>query len=191
VETLVDRYYVWVFGLIRLWAHGTRLKLEDIEDAVQDAFFALKPAIAHFDPSRATGERSACFRKFFRKLVLDRFHNFVKARSVARRRERALGDRDLVEGSQCPALVILDGIPTTICGVSSPVRAAIWNEALARLEQRLRKLSWSERILWKLLGSGKRRCVIAEELGTSNEALKQRRQRLVTKLRASLRHDYT
>ena len=34
VETLVDRYYGWVFGLIRLWAHGTGLKLEDIEDAV-------------------------------------------------------------------------------------------------------------------------------------------------------------
>ena len=191
VETLVDRYYGRVYGLVRLWAHSTGLKPEDIEDAVQDSFFALEPAIAHFDPSRSTGEYSACFRKFFRKLVLDRFRNFVKARSLAGRRERALGNQDVVEGCDCPPLVILDGIPSAICGVSSPVRATIWNEALARLEQRLQELSLSERSLWELLGSGKRRCVIAEELGISNEAVKQRRQRLFTKLRASLRHNYT
>src|SRR5262249_18328925 len=68
----------WSDGLILRLARGLGLAPADIEDARQDAVFGVLKAIARYDPLQLDKPQGCHFRTFLRRVLTDRFKDFVK-----------------------------------------------------------------------------------------------------------------
>src|SRR5262249_24650032 len=75
---LLLRYQAWSDRLILRLARGLGLAPADIEDARQDAVFGVLKAIARYDPLELDKPQGCHFHTFLRRVLTDRFKDFIK-----------------------------------------------------------------------------------------------------------------
>ena len=75
---LLLRYLAWTQNLVAYLARCTELNEHDVEDASQDAMFAVPIAIARYRTCELDKPAGRSFRSFLRRVVTDRFKDFVK-----------------------------------------------------------------------------------------------------------------
>ena len=185
---LILRYHEWMRGIITQKARRTRLTAADVEDAQQNAVFALREAVTRYDTFEFVKPRGCSFRTFLRLVLTSRFRDFVKHLG---RRERHIdrfapdtGRLDSDGGADGYRTARPDGRPNSL---GDPAAVAEWQEALARLEDALERLGEEARRMWELLASGLRLHAVAKQLGVSYDSAKRQRQRLLAGLKERLR----
>jgi RNA polymerase sigma factor (sigma-70 family) len=185
---LILRYHEWKDRLIAQKARRTRLTAADVQDAQQNAFFALREAINRYDTEAFVRPNGCSFRTFLRLVITSRFQDFVKHCGRTERHfdrhasdtgalETGTGEGDLRGGRR-------NGLGSDL---NDPAAAVEWQEALSRLEQALARLGEEARRMWELLATGMRVQALAKELGVSYDTAKRLRQRLLADLKAQLR----
>src|SRR5438034_1803623 len=85
-QELLVRFHDWTNRLIAQQAKHTRLTATDVEDAQQNAVFALLEAVTRYDALEMVKPNGCGFRPFLRLVLTARFRDFVKH---VRRVERA------------------------------------------------------------------------------------------------------
>jgi RNA polymerase sigma factor (sigma-70 family) len=176
---LVLRYHEPICRVIAHKASRTPLCPKDVEDAKQNAFFALREAIARYRTLEMVRPGGCRFRSYAGRVVLARFWDFVKR--VRRLQNRFRLAELLGEGPGEP-IQRLSGRHA----FSSP-EAAARHEALAALRQAVERLDKLAQVLWHQLASGKKLRQIARECGRSYDALKRQRRKLLAELSHVLR----
>jgi RNA polymerase sigma factor (sigma-70 family) len=185
---LIVRYHKWMYHLVARKARGTRLSAADVQDAQQNAVFAIKEAIDHYNALELGKQKGCSFRTFLRQVLTRRFVDFV--RQVKRDRkhfDRSPRGADVLEedNSPCGRRPIRRDAPHA--GTGDPADTAAWRELMARLHVAVGRLGEEARALWERLASGASLRVIAEEMGVSYDVAKRRRQTLLAQLTAELR----
>jgi RNA polymerase sigma factor (sigma-70 family) len=164
---LVLRYYQRMNQLIALRIKQRRIAAE-VQDAQQNAVFAMLEAIAGYDTREVAKPRGCSFRTFVRLVVTARFYDFAKQVRRAERRYRRLDERRAEHGSD-------------------QVEALAQQDETARLHGALERLDEPLRRLWHELTSGKKLPQIAREQGISYNRMKRQRRRLLAQLTTHLR----
>ncbi len=200
---LVLRYHPLMGRLIAHQAKQTPLTRDDIEDAKQNAVFALFEAIAGYNTREMVKPGGCRFRSYGRLATTRRFWNFVKQ---IRRRQKRYTWFARVEGgwpelsgakprssTQCRGFE--DSAPATLSAsyrqperISDPAVAAARQEAFGRLRQALERLKEKKRALWQALAAGKKLRQIACEQGISYDAVKRQRRTLLAHLRSAVQN---
>jgi RNA polymerase sigma factor (sigma-70 family) len=171
VHELILRYHDWMNRLIARQGRRLGLRWVDIQDAQQEAVFAMMEAVAKYDPYQHGKVRRCGFHTFLQLVLTARLKDFAKhLRRVESRYDRSLSSTLALEGTE-----------------RDPTSRAEWNELMARLQQALDQLDDGLRRLWEQLLSGFRLRVVADQLGMSYHMAKRRRQKLLHELRARLR----
>src|SRR5215472_13642910 len=78
VQELLVRFHEWTGQLIAQQAKRTRLSATDVEDAQQNAVFAVMEAISHYYTAQIAKPTGCSFRTFLRITLTGRFRDFVK-----------------------------------------------------------------------------------------------------------------
>ncbi len=185
---LIVRHREGMNRLITYQARQTGLSAADVEDAQQNAVFALLEAIADYDTLQMVKPKGCSFRTFLRLVLTARFRDYAKHVSRVERhfdhsavaRGALDGDPELVASPSRPH----DGLDSQ---ESDPAVVAEWHESMARLHQALQRLDPRSRRLWEGLVSGKPLRILASEMRVSYDTVKRRRQRLLTELTTQLR----
>jgi RNA polymerase sigma factor (sigma-70 family) len=184
---LLLRYHQLMGRLIAYQARQTPLTEADVEDAKQNAVFALFEAIAGYHTLEMVKPGGCRFRSFARRVTTRRFWNFVKQIRRLRKRyhcsARASGD---------PAAELnQDGSQNYVSHLrnlqlSDPGDAAARRELLGRLRQVLERLGAKMQVLWQELAAGNKLRQIARQLGISYDAVKRQRRKLLAQLSSEL-----
>ena len=183
---LLERFQGWTQTLIGQLGRRRGLAPTDVEDAAQDAVFGVLKAISRYD-TRYVGLRGGCpFQAFLRRVVTDRFKDFVKklwryqgrfGKSVNTMSEAATGtDTDYGHGTHS----FHDG------KASDPVRTVEWRELMGRCRDFVGQLDDTGRGLVDGLMDGLRLRVIADHLRISYDSAKRRRRQLLGELATRL-----
>jgi RNA polymerase sigma factor (sigma-70 family) len=185
---LIVRHREGMSRLIAYRARRTGLSAADVEDAQQNAVFALLEAVATYDVGEMVKPKGCRFRTFLRLVVTARFRDFVKHLSrVESHYDRGAAVQKAPDAGRGP------GGARPLCEAwgngtrGDPAAAAEWQEALARLHQAVEQLEPRSRRLWDGLVSGKRLRTLARDLRVSYDTAKRRRSRLLTELTTQLR----
>jgi RNA polymerase sigma factor (sigma-70 family) len=186
VDELVVRYEEWKNRWITFQARSIRLSAADLEDAQQNAVFSVLEAISTYKTQQMNRPGGCRFRSFLKIVLTGRFRDFVKHL----KRVECHFDRS-AQASHDPDCK--DGLPNKkrmpqawIEKRSDPADAAVWQEALARLNTVLENLDENVLRLWKALAAGTHLRQIARDLGVSYDSAKRRRRRLLAELASQL-----
>jgi RNA polymerase sigma factor (sigma-70 family) len=183
---LLLRYHQPMGRLIVYLGKRTPLTDNDLEDAKQNAVFALVEAIACYNTLELVKPGGCRFRTYGRLVTMRRFWDFVKQNGRLHKRFRCPGQGDgnvAAEPGQCASASVRQNQWS-----SDPGDAAARDEMLERLNQVLQRLEPHLRQLWDGLVAGEKLHEIAVARGISYYAVKRQRWRLLAKLRTALRH---
>ncbi len=203
---LVLRYHPRMGRLIAYQAKQTPLTAHDVEDAQQNAVFALVEAIAGYNTREMLKPGGCRFRTYGRLVTMRRFWNFVK--HIRRWQERYtffarvdgrvalaesfLGGRGSCRAAERTGSARYAGVPASPAPrhqrISDPVDAAARQEVLERLSRVLEHMGERKRALWQELAAGKKLRQIACELGISYDAVKRQRRQLLAHLRTAVQN---
>jgi RNA polymerase sigma factor (sigma-70 family) len=179
--------------LIAYQAKQTPLTAHDIEDAQQNAVFALVEAIAGYNTLEMLKPGGCRFRTYGRLVTMRRFWDFVKHLRQRQKRCHCLARMDGpvagVEsemGADCWAPATPSDFYLRQVRFSDPAEAAARQEMLERLSQVLGRLEEKKRTLWRELAGGKKLRQIACEQGLSYDAVKRQRRKLLVHLSAAV-----
>ncbi len=185
---LVLRYHQLMSRLIAYKARQTHLTENDVEDAKQNAVFALFEAIASYNTLEMVKPGGCRFRSYGRLVTMRRFWDFAKKTRRLQKRyhcsARADGNAaaEPNEGGRGNyASYLLHQ------RINDPGEAAARQEVLGKLSQMLERLEEQERALWQELLAGKKLRQIACELGICYDAVRRRRRKLLAHLRTAVR----
>jgi RNA polymerase sigma factor (sigma-70 family) len=188
LNELILRYHEWMNKLIAHKARRTRLSAADVQDAQQNAVFALREAVGRYDTSEYVKVRGCSFRTFLRVVLTSRFQDFVKHCGRRERHiDRSAREVDLLESggsTEDRRTMRRNGSKDNL---NDPAEVVERREALARLDQALGRLGEGARRLWELLATGLRLHAVAKELGVSYDSAKRQRQKLLAGLKSQLR----
>jgi RNA polymerase sigma factor (sigma-70 family) len=188
VSELLLRYHQPMGRLIAHVARQTALNQHDVEDAQQNAVFALCEAIAGYDTLEMVKPAGCRFRSFARLVTTRRFWDFVKHVRRLRHRFhwRALADAN---GSAAQVQHRSQARATSLPPdrLDDAAEAAAHQEDRRRLQELLDCLDGEMRALWQELASGKKLRQISDEWGLSYDAVKRQRRKLLTHIAVALR----
>jgi RNA polymerase sigma factor (sigma-70 family) len=187
-QELLVRFRDYTNRLIARQAKQTRLTAADVEDAQQNAVFAVAEAITRYHTEEMVKPNGCSFRTFLRIVLTGRFRDFVKhVTRVARHYDRSV----TTNGTGASALDLIEAqaerAGRRIRDRTDPASAAEWREAWERLENVLQRLDTVQRSLWNRLACGTALRTVAQELGISYDKAKRRRQRLLAQLTTQVR----
>jgi RNA polymerase sigma factor (sigma-70 family) len=185
---LVLRYHQLMGRLIAYKARQTHLTENDVEDAKQNAVFALFEAIAGYNTLEMVKPGGCRFRSYWRLVTMRRFWDFVKQIRRLQKRFHCAGRADgnaAAEPSEggrgnCASNLLHQR-------VNDPGDAAARREVLGKLSQVLERLEEQERALWQDLVAGKKLRQIACELGICYDAVRRQRRKLLAHLSTAVR----
>lgn len=182
-DALIVRHFEYTRKIVARLALAAALQPHDVENAQQDAFFAMRRAILRYDLSNPAYP----FRGFLRKLVRDRFRDFLKRWWRRRRRECLCGDTLLgTDGAAAmpPWLAALAGWQ------GEPLLAAQQREALAALDRAVGAFDETERRQWEEWCRDTPADVLARRLGCCPGTIRRQRQKLLATLQEQLGSKY-
>jgi RNA polymerase sigma factor (sigma-70 family) len=180
LNALIRRCYPLVRRWVRRLAKGVKLGRDAVEDAQQDAVFAIRAAARRY-----RGDCHRChFCTFLNRVVRDRFHDFVRHWRRERNPDhRARRGVSCLETSPARWELCLAGPGRTDL---DPATAAMTADAAEAIHRILDRLSLQERNLCRRMGDGIGHHRIARELGVSLPTLKRLWRRLKDKLAVAL-----
>jgi RNA polymerase sigma factor (sigma-70 family) len=182
-QELILRHLEDVRELVARLAQTAGLQPRDVENAQQDAFFAMRRAVLRYD----LGNPSRPFRCFLRRVVRNRFQDFL--RRWWRRRRRVFFMGDVLPGTEgCAAAPEWLAVP--IGGQDEPHHAVQWREARAALDRAVGALDERERWHWEEWCRGTPADVLARQLGCCPHSVRRQRSKLLATLRAQLGSKY-
>lgn len=178
-EVLMLRYQETSNRWIRQLARQRDLAPADVEDAMQDAVFGLLKAVARYDTAQIGKMKGCTFYAFLRRVVSDRFKDFVKSlwRYQNRYRRSLYYTEDGEEGA---SLRVSEGLHTD--AQSDPAEQLERQELLRKFRELVDELDETGKRLIERLLSGERLRDIAEEMNISYDAAKRRRRQVLSKL---------
>jgi RNA polymerase sigma factor (sigma-70 family) len=186
-DELLLRFHEPVCRVITRKARYTALTVPDIQDAQQNAVFAIFEAIRGYRTSEMVKRGGCKFGTYAQMVATRRFVDFAKR--ISRRQKRycllAHSGGDGSEGdhhkySALPASSFLRQ------RLDDPAEAAARNEALARLRAVLEGSDDEVRALWQDLAAGKSLREIARERAVDYDALKRQWRKLRAGLKRKL-----
>jgi RNA polymerase sigma factor (sigma-70 family) len=188
VNALIERYHRWTNWLIATLGRSRGLTEIDIQDAQQEAVFAVREAIASYDTGRL-GQPGACtFRTFLRLVLSARFSNYVKMQRRADRRfGRSLESPTTARTGIEPGPASPWGGEEPETAHANPAQAAESQELLARFHDALSRCEDADRRLWEGLTSGRGLRTVAGEMGISYDKAKRQRRSLLARLKGTLK----
>jgi RNA polymerase sigma factor (sigma-70 family) len=186
-DELVLRYHPRMSRLIAHLARQTTLTAADVQDAQQNAFFALVEAIAHYNTLQMFKPAGWRFHTFARLVTKRRFWNYSKRIGRVQLRYPCAGQLDGITAAEPRA----DGCQLHASSRlgrrrSDPAVVAARQDTLWCLSQAVERLEPKLRTLWHDLAAGKRLRHIAREQGISYDAVKRQRWKLLARLRTEL-----
>jgi RNA polymerase sigma factor (sigma-70 family) len=167
---VLRRHHPRLGRLIAYQAKRTTLTPHDVEDAQQNAVFALVEAIAGYDTQEMVKPGGCRFRTYGRLVSMRRFWNFVK--QIRRRQERHH------TFARVDGLVAVSS-PLFVCVMPGPGDLAARQEMRERLSHVLGRIGEKMRALWQALAAGRKLRQIACQQGISYDAVKRQRRRLL------------
>jgi RNA polymerase sigma factor (sigma-70 family) len=174
-DELIVRFASQTDRLIGWLGYSHGLSRSDSEDARQSAVFWTIEAINKYDTSQIAKPRGCSFRSFVYRVMIARFKDFTKhLRRVEchyDRTARSAGDASAIDVDQ---------------KIKDPASIAEARESITRLHSTLTNLDDDSARLWRLLADGNNIRRIAEQLGTSYDAAKRRRRKLIEHLKLQL-----
>jgi RNA polymerase sigma factor (sigma-70 family) len=186
---LVLRYHQLMTRLIACKARQTNLTENDVEDAKQNAVFALFEAIARYNTLEMVRPGGCRFRSYGRLVTMRRFWDFVKQIRRLQKRYHCAARAD----GNAAAEPIEAGRGKYASNLlhqrinDDPGDAAARQELLGKLSQVLERLEEQERALWQELLAGKKLRQIACELGIGYDAVRRQRRKLLAHLSTAVR----
>jgi RNA polymerase sigma factor (sigma-70 family) len=168
-EELLQRHDSGARRLIASLAAPVSLSPADLEDAQQQAEFALMEAIASYDTAHIGKQDGCSFNTHLHQVVTRRFQDFLKSR---RRYERGL-DRSKSAETASESGHSKTSPRAHDSARDDPARRAQRREANERLREVLDRLDPDQRQLWDRLAEGMKLRDIAEELGISYDKAKR------------------
>jgi RNA polymerase sigma factor (sigma-70 family) len=184
---LVLRHHPRLSRLIAHQARQTTLTAADVQDAQQNAFFALLEAIAHYNTFEMVKLAGCSFRTYARLVTTRRFCNFVKH---IRRQQKRYPCAARLDGNAAaePGQDVWDPPAPPRAGPrrSDPASAAVRQATLGRLLQALERLEPKLRELGHALAAGEKLRQIAVKWGISYDVVKRQRRKLLAQLRTEL-----
>jgi RNA polymerase sigma factor (sigma-70 family) len=174
--TLLLRYQDWTARLITSLARRRGLSDHDRDDAVQDArFFGLSRAIERYD-TRQLGRAGGCrFRSFLRRVLSDRFKDFLKHLRRVKARHTPLWSAEA--GGEAPA-----GHGRSV----DPALEADRQEQRERVRRLVSDLGDRDRQVVEGVCAGCSLRELAPRLGLSYDTAKRLRRKLLAELAARL-----
>jgi RNA polymerase sigma factor (sigma-70 family) len=185
---LVLRYHQLMGRLIAYKARQTYLTENDIEDAKQNAVFALFEAIAGYNTLEMVKPGGCRFRSYGRLVTMRRFWDFVKQIHRLQKRYHCSARADGNAAAE-PNEGGRGNYASNLLHqrINDPGDAAARQEVLEKLSQVLERLEEQERALWQELLAGKKLRQIACELGICYDAVRRQRRKLLAHLRTAVR----
>jgi DNA-directed RNA polymerase specialized sigma24 family protein len=177
VDELVLRYHEPIGRAIVHKARRTPLIAKDIEDARQNAFFALREAIAGYRTLEMVKPGGCRFRSYAGTVALARFWDFVKRIRRLHNRYRCLPGTP-GEGPDEPRP------RSSWRHASSSAEPVVGQQDQATLRQAVERLDGPARFLWQQLATGKKLRQIVRECGRSYNSLKHQKRKLLARLSA-------
>jgi RNA polymerase sigma factor (sigma-70 family) len=175
-DELIVRYGSQTERLVGWLGHSHCLSRADVEDARQSAVFWTIEAINKYDTKQIGKPRGCSFRSFFYRVVVARFKDFAK------HLRRVEGHYDRSSRSDHHEAAAADVDPT----LRDPASIAETRESINRLQSTLIGLDSESAGLWQLLAEGCNLREIAARMGTSYDAAKRRRRKLIEHLKLKL-----
>lgn len=176
-ETLLLRYQETSNRWIRRLARQRDLEPADVEDAIQDAVFGLLKAVARYDTAQIGKLKGCTFYAFLRRVLSDRFKDFVKSlwryQNRYRRSLSVSEDGDLGGDYLCKE-------------DADPAEELERKELLRQFRELVEELDDTGRRMMERLLSGERLREVAAHLNISYDAAKRRRRQVLSKIAARL-----
>jgi RNA polymerase sigma factor (sigma-70 family) len=173
---LLQRYYDWSHNLIRQLSRRRGLSAADTEDAGQDAVFGILKAIARYDTQQLARPNGCSFGAFLRRVLTDRFKDFLKHVWRVQNRYRHLVHTD--EDGYGKA----DGVALCKDEQDNPAQAVAQEEWERRARNLVAQLGDRDRELIDILIAGGSLRTAAERLGLSYDQAKRHWRRLRAEL---------
>ena len=175
---LLMRYRAWTNNLVTYLARRTKLNEHDVEDASQDAVFAVLIAIARYRTCELGKPAGCSFRSFLRRVVTDRFKDFLKQHW--RRKNRF--------GRSLPYSIAEGDLPLN-SRQHGPTHVCQWREMNDRLGTYMDRLNvQTRRFLEELLSGTSLRCA-GQKVGLSYDQAKRARRKIRSELERFLVND--
>lgn len=165
---LVDLYS----PLVAFWCRRQGIALGDVNDLLQEIFFAVSRSIDHYRPTDRSGSFRAWLWGLTRHKLLDAF--------------RRLQNVPIAQGGSTN-LVATQSIPDQIDGDDVQERAEfsrLIHRALERVRPEFEPRSWQA--FWRTTIDGQTVATVAEQLGISAATVRQHRSRILRRLRGQL-----
>lgn len=182
--TLLLRYQDWSRRLIAILARRRGLTEADVEDAMQDAVFGVAKAITRYDTMQVGRLKGCSFRAFLRRVLTDRFKDFLKSLWRYRARYRCgtfLASRSAGQNDEGHRRVARDPHDDE---ADNPAHIVERGETVNRVRAFYLQLDDASRGLMERMLDGVRLRRIASDLQISYDAAKRRRRRLQGQLAA-------
>jgi len=177
-EVLMLRYQEQSNRWIRRLARQRDLNPTDVEDATQDAVFGLLKAVARYDTAQIGKMKGCTFYAFLRRVLSDRFKDFVKSLwRYQNRYRRSLSVTDENGTSMGDTLCDRD---------CDPAEKAEREEIQRQFAELVEELEPAARQLLEKLLTGERLREVAGQLNISYDAAKRRRRQLLAQLSARM-----
>jgi RNA polymerase sigma factor (sigma-70 family) len=185
-RALLLRYQDWVAREVTSLARRRGVAGHDLDDAIQEArFFGLSKAIDRYDTVQLTLPRGCRFRSFLRRVITDRFKDFLKHLRRVKARHTLLR---VVDAGGEP------GHGESACRrpwggadhEGDPAGTAAREELRERVRGHVSRLSDGDRLLVQGVSAGNSLRALAPRLGLSYDTAKRRWRKLLGELAARL-----
>jgi RNA polymerase sigma factor (sigma-70 family) len=187
VQELIDRYYSWLCAVIGRRAQLAGLRREDIEDAQQDAVFALLEAVGDYDLGQSARTGGCTFRTFLGRRAVNRFHDALWRLRWLQARRR--GEEDLVMALERPYRPEshVTGAVWLELESNDPAVVAQQRELAALVQQVFAGLSPEQRSDWEALATGTSGEDLGQQLGVTRRTVHRRHEALAAMLHARMK----
>lgn len=182
-KLLILRHRDGATNLIGQLARRHGLNSSDTEDAVQDAVFGILKAIHRYDTRQLGRPKGCTFQSFLRRVLSDRFKDFVKTLWRYRRRYLCvIPDSEALPSQSSQTLRSRPGLLSEarekFVGLDDPVAEVQWRETMDRFHTLIHQLDETDRVLVNGMLAGNRLRAIASHLNISYDSAKRRRRQL-------------
>jgi RNA polymerase sigma factor (sigma-70 family) len=186
VRELIRRHYGWMRTVVA-W-HGRRarppLRGQDLQDAQQDALFALPEAICAYDLLESCRPDGRSFPRFLRQVVVRRFRDGLRRLRLLESKCRGQYglEEALEQGAPCP-LGEPGGRDSLDPDAQDPALTAEYRDLRERLPQAVARLSPEQRLFLEQWAEGTPVEALARACGISRRTAYRRIQAILAELR--------
>jgi RNA polymerase sigma factor (sigma-70 family) len=182
-RALLLRYQEWVVREVTSLARRRGVTGHDLDDAIQEArFFGVSKAIDRYDTRQLTLPRGCRFRSFLRRVITDRFKDFMKHLRRVKARHTLLRVVGAEPGPGEPA----GRRPRGDDHDGDPAGMAAREELRERVRGHVGRLSAGDRLLVQEVTAGSSLRALAPRLGLSYDTAKRRWRKLLGELATRL-----